>query len=145
MHGEDRARFRRRVALATAIVLLLGGAVPFALTVDHVAVTGLALLLTACTALSSASAASIHVRLAVSTTSLCVALAVIFLEPATVFALMVVAEAAAWALARLRGERGETGRAVEIFAGGPARVDVGDDRFGAVARGVEVEIEHAGG
>ncbi|CAA9520770.1 MAG: Epoxyqueuosine reductase [uncultured Sphingomonadaceae bacterium] len=55
----------------------------------------------------------------------------------------VVAEAAAWASARLRGSGGEAGSAVEVLAAGPARVDVGNDGLGALARGIEVEVDHA--
>ncbi len=104
MREEDgpRTRVRRGQALGAAAALLVCGAVAVVLTADGLQVTGLAALLTACTVISSASAASIHVRLAVSTTSLCVALAVIYLEPATVFAMVVVAETASWALERYR-------------------------------------------
>ena len=102
MPGEDAPRLRRAVALGAATALLVAGAVLFALSADAAAVTGLAVVLTACTALSSATAPTIHGPLAVSTTSLCIALGVIYLEPPTVFAMMVLAETAAWTFERYR-------------------------------------------
>ncbi|HEX2764250.1 MAG TPA: tRNA epoxyqueuosine(34) reductase QueG [Allosphingosinicella sp.] len=61
----------------------------------------------------------------------------------------VVAEAAAWALARVRSllpfQRGDAAGAVEVGAVGAARIDMGDDRLAPGLGRVEIGVEDAGG